>query len=167
MPLFSPSQLMFFTAVGPLVAAQAAISSESNSGVYNSSQTPLNLPWDTYNYCNAPHVNPRHYNLPANDSEARLVYVNLVMRHHKVRPFSSFMTLPLSITLFSALQITCIPQKIHLTQPQAGIAVILSTRYMVGEPRRSTGRPSSPPGILMPAPSGMGLVMPASSLAKA
>ena len=26
-------------------------------GVYNSSKTPPNFPWNTYNYCNAPHVN--------------------------------------------------------------------------------------------------------------
>jgi len=78
MPLL---QLMFFAAVGPLFAAGI-----SSSGIYNSSKTPSNLPWDTYNYCNAPHVNAKHYILPTNDSKAQLVYMNVVMRHHKRTP---------------------------------------------------------------------------------
>ena len=56
----------------------------SADGVYNSSITPSNLPWNTYNYCNAPHVNAKHYSLPANASHAKLVYMNAVIRHHKV-----------------------------------------------------------------------------------
>lgn len=55
----------------------------SSEGVYNSSQTPADLPWNTYNYCNAPHVNAKHYTAPSVDG-AKLVYLNLVMRHHKV-----------------------------------------------------------------------------------
>ena len=57
----------------------------SRDGVYDSSITPANLPWNTYNYCNAPHVNARHYSRPANASHAKLVYMNAVIRHHKVR----------------------------------------------------------------------------------
>lgn len=53
----------------------------NGTGVYNSSTTPMNLPWNTYNYCNAPHVSASHYEAPE-DSE--LVYLNLMMRHHKV-----------------------------------------------------------------------------------
>jgi hypothetical protein len=54
-------------------------------GVYNSSVTPLGLPWDAYNYCNAPHVNPTYYNVPSEPGPgAKLVYLSLVMRHHKV-----------------------------------------------------------------------------------
>jgi len=58
----------------------------SESGVYDSSQTPPTLPWNTYNYCNAPHVNPAHYELPdiASMGGAKLVHVSVVMRHHKV-----------------------------------------------------------------------------------
>lgn len=56
----------------------------SVTGVYNTSQTPSDLPWDTYNYCNAPHVNAQHYTKP-NVSGAKLVYLNTVIRHHKVR----------------------------------------------------------------------------------
>jgi len=51
------------------------------TGVYNSSMTPSFLPWDTYNYCNAPHVNADHYYEPA---DATLVYLNVMIRHHKV-----------------------------------------------------------------------------------
>lgn len=57
----------------------------SASGVYNSSVTPSNLAWDTYNYCNAPHVNAAHYSRP-DVSGAKLVYLNTVMRHHKRTP---------------------------------------------------------------------------------
>ncbi|RPD63478.1 phosphoglycerate mutase-like protein [Lentinus tigrinus ALCF2SS1-6] len=58
----------------------------SADGVYNSSFTPSNLPWNTYNYCNAPHVNAKHYSLPANASHPKLVYMNAVIRHHKRSP---------------------------------------------------------------------------------
>ena len=57
----------------------------NGTGVYNSSVTPTNLPWNTYNYCNAPHVNVKHYSKPTNASHASLVYVNAVIRHHKVQ----------------------------------------------------------------------------------
>lgn len=55
----------------------------SKNGVYDTSVTPGTLPWNTYNYCNAPHVNAKHYTRPV-DSGAKLVYLNVVMRHHKV-----------------------------------------------------------------------------------
>lgn len=60
---------------GPLASAD---------GVYDSSITPVNLPWNTYNYCNAPHVNAEHYQRPTNAPHAKLVYLNVVTRHHKV-----------------------------------------------------------------------------------
>lgn len=56
----------------------------SSTGVYNTSFTPANLPWNTYNYCNAPHVNAAHYEAPSNAPNATLVYLNAVIRHHKV-----------------------------------------------------------------------------------
>ncbi|EIW56337.1 phosphoglycerate mutase-like protein [Trametes versicolor FP-101664 SS1] len=58
----------------------------SAHGVYNSSVTPDTLPWNTYNYCNAPHVNAKHYSRPPNAPHARLVYLNTVIRHHKRTP---------------------------------------------------------------------------------
>ena len=61
----------------------------SEAGVYDSSETPPTLPWNTYNYCNAPHVNAAHYELPPHIAAmggAKLVHVSVVMRHHKVRP---------------------------------------------------------------------------------
>ena len=67
--------------VGTILANQTALASAT--GVYNTSHTPRGLPWDTYNYCNAPHVSAEHYTKP-NVSEAKLVYLNVVMRHHKV-----------------------------------------------------------------------------------
>ena len=56
----------------------------SSTGVYNTSSTPANLPWNTYNYCNAPHVNAAHYEVPGNAPNATLVYLNALIRHHKV-----------------------------------------------------------------------------------
>jgi len=56
----------------------------SSAGVYNTSFTPDYLPWNTYNYCNAPHVNVEHYETPSNAADATLVYMNVVLRHHKV-----------------------------------------------------------------------------------
>lgn len=64
----------------------------SASGIYNSSETPPALPWNTYNFCNAPHVNAAHYELPpqavaaAGPGAARLLHVTVVMRHHKRTP---------------------------------------------------------------------------------
>ena len=64
----------------------------SANGVYNTSFTPSSLPWNTYNYCNAPHVNAAHYNRPVTrlDEELELVFVNAVIRHHKVGFILSF-----------------------------------------------------------------------------
>lgn len=53
--------------------------------VYNTSITPDNLPWNTYNYCNAPHVNPDHYSMP-DKSDMQLEFVIVAMRHHKRTP---------------------------------------------------------------------------------
>ncbi|KAH8988416.1 phosphoglycerate mutase-like protein [Lactarius akahatsu] len=60
----------------------------SASGIYNSSETPPAFPWNTYNFCNAPHVNAAHYELPpqavaAGPGAAQLLHVSVVMRHHK------------------------------------------------------------------------------------
>ncbi|KAI0040100.1 phosphoglycerate mutase-like protein [Auriscalpium vulgare] len=67
-----------------LVAGLTVPSRATTTGVYNSSKTPVGLPWNTYNYCNAPHVNAAHYTRPAGaDAGAELVYLNVVMRHHK------------------------------------------------------------------------------------
>ena len=68
--------------VGVILSNQTELASAT--GVYDTSQTPADLPWDTYNYCNAPHVSAEHYAKP-NVSDATLVYLNTVMRHHKVR----------------------------------------------------------------------------------
>ena len=57
--------------------------SRISPGVYNSSNTPKYLPWDTYNYCNAPHVSLEHYERPT--PEAELLHIVGVIRHHKVR----------------------------------------------------------------------------------
>jgi hypothetical protein len=70
-----------------LLASTLPVVSTSATGVYNSSQTPSNLPWDSYNYCNAPHVNGKHYVMPPQKG-VELVYLNSVMRHHKVSVLS-------------------------------------------------------------------------------
>lgn len=68
----------------------------SAHGVYTSSQTPPTLAWNTYNFCNAPHVNVAHYEFPPNATEStggsQLVHVSVIMRHHKVRAFPSLST---------------------------------------------------------------------------
>lgn len=78
-----------------------ASSIDSSHGVYSGSQTPNEFPWNTYvdfiqteaskphpsnsyNYCNAPHVNAARYSVPTNASGAKLVYMNVMIRHHKV-----------------------------------------------------------------------------------
>ena len=78
-----------FTALVATAAESSGLASAS--GVYNSSETPRNLPWNTYNFCNAPHVNAAHYELPpqataAGVYDAQLLHVSVVMRHHKVCP---------------------------------------------------------------------------------
>ncbi|KDQ07331.1 hypothetical protein BOTBODRAFT_167077 [Botryobasidium botryosum FD-172 SS1] len=55
------------------------------TGIYNSSVTPPSLPWNTYNYCNAPHLNAEHYHRP-NVADAKLVHVTIMTRHHKRTP---------------------------------------------------------------------------------
>ncbi|KAI0032631.1 phosphoglycerate mutase-like protein [Vararia minispora EC-137] len=56
----------------------------NGTGVYSSSTTPADLPWYTYNYCNAPHASKAHWT-PAG-AGARLVYALTVVRHHKRTP---------------------------------------------------------------------------------
>ena len=73
--MYTTALAYLFSLLGPTIAQSSTI------GVYNSSKTPTDLPWNTYNYCNAPHVNAAHYSPPEN---AELVYFNLMMRHHKV-----------------------------------------------------------------------------------
>lgn len=77
----SPFQAPILSAMADLVNYSSI---SSIRGVYNSSITPASLPWNTYNYCNAPHVNAAHYSMPDNASDAVLVYINAVLRHHKV-----------------------------------------------------------------------------------
>jgi len=69
-----------------IVARQPHSALASESGVYDSSETPPTLPWNIYNYCNAPHVNAAHYDLPdiASMGGGKLVHVSVVTRHHKV-----------------------------------------------------------------------------------
>ena len=84
LPLVS---VLFFKPIPLAVLAQQHSPLASESGVYDSSETPVTLPWNTYNYCNAPHVNPAHYELPPNIASmggGKLVHVSVVMRHHKV-----------------------------------------------------------------------------------
>ncbi|KAH9993436.1 phosphoglycerate mutase-like protein [Russula vinacea] len=74
-------------------------------GVYNSSQTPSTLPWDTYNFCNAPHVNAAHYEFPPNATStggSMLVHVSVIMRHHKVRWICSDAAVQLTYDLYGA-----------------------------------------------------------------
>ena len=91
---YLPLQVVLFFTPTRLLAQNPGLASPS--GVYNSSQTPPTLPWNTYNFCNAPHVNAAHYDLPlqAVSAGAQLVHVSVVMRHHKAR----LVTVPARIT---------------------------------------------------------------------
>lgn len=55
------------------------------SGVYgfifNTSQTPGDVPYRTYNWCNMPHVRKEEYIVAP--SEYQLKYVEIIHRHHK------------------------------------------------------------------------------------
>ncbi|CAO1615853.1 unnamed protein product [Sympodiomycopsis kandeliae] len=61
-------------------------------GIYNSSVLPKSLPWNTYNYCNAPRVNAARYTVPeqakrhGRSRSAELVYVLNIQRHAKRTP---------------------------------------------------------------------------------
>ncbi|KAI8996247.1 phosphoglycerate mutase-like protein [Trametes punicea] len=78
-------QIPLLCFLGGLVSAESGSLASAN-GVYNSSITPSDLPWNTYNYCNAPHVSKEHYARPTNVSHPELVYLNVVIRHHKRTP---------------------------------------------------------------------------------
>ncbi|KAI0293662.1 phosphoglycerate mutase-like protein [Multifurca ochricompacta] len=71
-----------------VTAQNPGLGLSSASGVYNSSETPSMLPWNTYNFCNAPHINALHYAPPplAVSAAGQLVHVSVVMRHHKRTP---------------------------------------------------------------------------------
>jgi hypothetical protein len=72
-------------------AVPGGVNATLGNGVYNSSKTPATLAWNTYNYCNAPHVNAPHYTAPAeaHAAGAALEHLTVVMRHHKARLFDS------------------------------------------------------------------------------
>jgi hypothetical protein len=42
----------------------------------------LCISWNISSYCNAPHVNASHYELP--EEGVQLVHLSIMMRHHKV-----------------------------------------------------------------------------------
>lgn len=70
---------------------RARVCFRSASGIYNSSEIPQNLPWNTYIFCNAPHINATHYELARKVTAAgvglvQLLHVSVLMRHHKVHP---------------------------------------------------------------------------------
>lgn len=50
----------------------------------------ISTPWDISSYCNAPHVNVTHYEIPAEGEE--LVHLSIMMRHHKVRELVHLVT---------------------------------------------------------------------------
>jgi hypothetical protein len=95
----TPLPIMFTRLFALVPVAVAAVTQNVNvnatlgNGVYNSSTTPSGLPWNTYNYCNAPHVQAAHYVLPSNASavHAQLEHLTVVMRHHKARHSSALL----------------------------------------------------------------------------
>ena len=64
-------QMLTLISVSFIFGARLALTSSHSSS-----------PWN--NYCNAPHVNASHYQLP--EEGAELVHVTVMMRHHKVLP---------------------------------------------------------------------------------
>ncbi|CAK7274304.1 hypothetical protein SEPCBS57363_006096 [Sporothrix epigloea] len=66
--------------------------SPSSKGVYgflfNESTTPEGS-YGVYNWCNMPHVRKTEYVVPPADKHRKLVYVELVHRHHKRTPYAA------------------------------------------------------------------------------
>ena len=123
-PLCTPIMLLHrvafvFTLIPAGIRAQQPHSAlASESGVYDSSQTPPTLPWNTYNFCNAPHVSAAHYEPPdiASMGGAKLVHVLVVMRHHKVcacHPLSSVPT----VKRYTRSRMITDPVPAHTGQP--------------------------------------------------
>jgi hypothetical protein len=83
MPFGLPVNFAIFSLPAAIVSNGLSIN-KTVTGIYNSSTTPASLPWNTYNYCNAPHVNAEHYFKPTGNEGAKLLYLNVVTRHHKV-----------------------------------------------------------------------------------
>lgn len=86
-----PAQAIL-TATTVATAFAAAVTALSNTpasslsapGIYNGSSLPASLAWNTYNYCNAPHVNAEHY--PGAPPHNKLIYVTSFQRHAKRTP---------------------------------------------------------------------------------
>lgn len=55
--------------------------------IFNSSTTPPDNPYSTYNWCNMPHARAQEYTTPPQDYE--LAYVEVIHRHHKRTPYAS------------------------------------------------------------------------------
>ena len=55
--------------------------------IFDSSTTPGSIAYDTYNWCNMPHVRSQEYKVPPADY--RLAYVEVIHRHHKRTPYQS------------------------------------------------------------------------------
>lgn len=133
MLLYPLSEFTAYSLLAGLATVPMEVQAQASAaGVYNSSVTPSNLPWNTYNYCNAPHVNKAHYDLPpqAKGGKAELVYLNMMMRHHKARSRKSLMNMTDLPLHHSELQITSYRMRTDLTPPQAGTARILFKRIM-------------------------------------
>ena len=142
----------------------------SAEGVYNSSITPSDLPWNTYNYCNAPHVNAAHYAKPTNGSRAELVYLNAVIRHHKVRgedngaPIASAERADLRLRFVQRRpRTTCTLRRTSSTQSPGTVRTSRSSAMELAAPRISSTRQSAPPGTPSSHRSGMGRATRASS----
>jgi 2-phosphoxylose phosphatase len=62
----------------------------NETGVYGfifNATTPDDVPYDTYNWCNMPHVRKTEYQVAP--SEYKLEYVEVIHRHHKRTPYAS------------------------------------------------------------------------------
>lgn len=60
--------------------------------VFNSSSTPSDLPYSTYNWCNMPHVRAKEYQVP--DKDYQLQYVELVRYSFPRRSFHELIHSP-------------------------------------------------------------------------
>ena len=152
------ARLVVASAVTAVVTAQEL---HSVNGVYDTSTTPSSLPWNTYNYCNAPHVNAAHYTRPTQPAE--LVYMNVMTRHHKVSFFVIIIRhtetehTPWKISrgplIISILMRTCSIRQL------AGIALISFRKTMVVVRPVSSTKPSFLRGTPSLAKYGMAHVM--------
>ena len=73
----------------PVSSLASAINGSGVYGfIFNTSQTPSDVPYSTYNWCNMPHARSAEYPR-LNSTDLQLEYVEVIQRHHKRTPYAA------------------------------------------------------------------------------